>query len=105
MEPWAAWTTSWASLGGPFLGLAYGQDLAGPAPSTEEPIAAVGLESRNVHPRRHLQALQDLARPRIDPPQLALVPFPGRVPELPVHPGDAGDEAAGLDGAKNRPRL
>ena len=27
------------------------------------------------------------------------------MPELAVDPGDAGDEAAGLDGAKNRSRL
>src|SRR5438876_941124 len=31
--------------------------------------------------------------------------FPGAVPELAVDPGDAGDEAVGLDGAKNRPCL
>ena len=34
-------------------------------------------------------------------PQLALVIFPGGVPELAVDPGDAGDEAVGFDGAKN----
>src|SRR5438874_10515262 len=37
--------------------------------------------------------------------QIALVAFPGAVPELAVGPGDPGDDAAGLDGAKNRPCL
>src|SRR5713101_7592969 len=40
-----------------------------------------------------------------DSPQIALVTFPGAVPELSVDPGDAGDEAVGLDRAKNRPCL
>src|SRR5439155_10606483 len=35
----------------------------------------------------------------------ALVTFPGAVPELSVDPGDPGDEAGGLDRAKNRPCL
>ena len=39
---------------------------------------------------------------RIDAPQIALVAFPGAVPELAVDPGDAGDEAVGLDGAQDR---
>src|SRR5262249_61949578 len=34
---------------------------------------------------------------------IALVTFPGGVPELSVDPGDPGDEALGLDRAKNRP--
>src|SRR2546429_4315661 len=29
--------------------------------------------------------------------------FPGAVPQLAVHPGDAGDEAVGLQGAQHRP--
>ncbi len=33
------------------------------------------------------------------------VAFPGAVPELAVDPGDPGDEAVGLDGAKDRPGL
>src|SRR5690606_26097407 len=31
--------------------------------------------------------------------------LPGAVPELSLDPGDPGDEAVGLDRAKNRPRL
>src|SRR5262249_46304971 len=46
-----------------------------------------------------------VARSRIDSPQIALVPFPGTVPELAVDPSDPGDEALGLDGAKNRASL
>ena len=38
-----------------------------------------------------------------DRPQIALVTFPGHMPELSVEPGDPGDEAVGLDRAKNRP--
>ena len=48
--------------------------------------------------------LQHLAGLRIDAPQVALVAFPGAVPQLAVDPGDAGDEAVGLDGAQDRSR-
>src|SRR5499433_1171068 len=54
---------------------------------------------------RHLEPVEDLSRSRIDSPQVALVTFPGAVPELSVDPGDPGDEAVGLDRAKNRPSL
>jgi hypothetical protein len=37
--------------------------------------------------------------------KIALVTFPGAMPELSVDPGDSGDEAVGLDGAKNHPCL
>ena len=37
----------------------------------------------------------------IDAPHVALVALPGAVPELAVDPGDAGDEAIGLDGAEH----
>src|SRR6266481_4888130 len=53
----------------------------------------------------HVEPLQDRSRSRIDSPPIALVPFPGAVPELAVDPGDPGDEAVGLNGAKNRPCL
>jgi hypothetical protein len=61
--------------------------------------------ARHAHSGRHLEPLQDLSRSRIDSPQLALVTFQGAVPELAVDPGDPGDEALGLDGAKNGPCL
>src|SRR5262249_58156342 len=49
--------------------------------------------------------LQDLSRAGIDSPHIALVTVPGAVPKLSVDPGDSGDEAVGLDRAKNRPGL
>src|SRR5437870_295336 len=79
--------------------------LPAPSSSAEELIAAIGLEPRNAHSGRHLEPLQDLSRSGIDSPQIALVTFPGGVPELSVDPGDPGDEAVGLDRAKNRPGL
>ena len=79
--------------------------LPAPSSSAEEQIAAIGLEPRNTHSRWHLQPLQDFSRSRFDSPQIALVAFPGAVPELAVDPGDAGDEAVGLDRAENRPCL
>src|SRR5437899_10361126 len=86
-------------------GPADGAHLPAASASAEELIAAIGLEPRHAHARRHLEPLQDLSRSRIEPPQIALVTFPGAVPELAVDPGDPGDEAVGLDGAKNRPGL
>src|SRR6266436_2478675 len=90
---------------GDSLGPADGSHLPAASSSAEELIAAIGLEPRHVHSGRHLEPLQDLSRSRIDSPQIALVTFPGSVPELSVDPGDPGDEAVGLDRAKNRPCL
>src|SRR5881397_2608161 len=73
-----------------------------PSSSAEELIAAIGLEPRHAHSGRHLERFQDLSRSRIDSPQIALVSFPGAVPELAVDPGDPGDETVRFDGAKNR---
>ena len=82
-----------------------GPQLPAPPSPAEELIASIGLEPRHDHSGRHFEALEDLSRPRIDSPQIALVAFPGPVPELAVDPGDPGDEAIGLDRAKNRPCL
>src|SRR5262249_11145400 len=82
-----------------------GSHLPAISASTKELIAAIGLEARHAYSGRHLELLQDLSGPRIDPPQIALVPFPSAVPELAVDPGDPGDEAVRLDGAENRPGL
>src|SRR6187549_118058 len=79
---------------GLLLGPADGPHLPCPSSSTEE-LITIGLEPRNAHSGRHLQALQDLSRSGIDSPELALVPFPGAVPELSIDPGDPGDEAVG----------
>src|SRR5262245_43901372 len=54
-----------------------GSHLTGAASAAEEQVAAVGLEPRHVHAGRHFEPLQNLARSRIDPTQLALIPFPG----------------------------
>ncbi len=89
----------------PLRGPADRPQLPAPASAAEEPIAAIGLESRHAHSGRHLEPLQHVSRSRIDPAQFALVTFPGAVPELSVDPGHPGDEAIGLDRAKNRPGL
>src|SRR2546428_8080624 len=94
-----------AARRGASLGPPDGPHLAAPSSPAEELVAAIGLEPRNSHSGRHLEPLQDLSRSRIDSLQVALVTFPGAVPELSVDPGDAGDEAVGLDRAKNRPCL
>ncbi len=82
-----------------------GSHLPTASAAAEEAIAAIGLEARHADSGRHLEPLQNLSRSRVDPPQLALVAFPGAVPELAVDPGDPGDEAVGLDRAKDRPGL
>ena len=86
-------------------GSADGSHFPAASASAEELIATIGFESRHAYSRRHLDALQDLSRSRIDTPQVTLVIVPGAVPELSVDPGDSGDETAGLDDAKNRPCL
>ena len=79
--------------------------LAAVAAAAEEPVAAVGLQARHGHAGRHIEPFQDLSGSRIDPSHVALVTFPGAVPELVVDPGDPGDEAAALDSAQNGARL
>src|SRR5205809_7023308 len=86
-------------------GPADGPHLPAPSSSAEELIAAIGLEPRNAHSGRHLEPLQDLSSSGIDSPQITFVAFPGAVPQLSLDPGDPGDEAVGLDRAKNRPCL
>ena len=90
---------------GASLGPPDGPHLPALSSAAEELIAAIGFEARHADSGRHIESLQDLTRPRIDSPQIALVTFPGAVPKLSVDPGDPGDEAVGLDGAKNRPGL
>ena len=92
------------SCGAP-LGPSDSPHLPAPASAAKELIAAIGLESRNARPGRHLETLQDLTRSRIDSPQIALITLPGPVPEISIDPSNSGDEAIGLDGAENRPGL
>ena len=87
------------------LGPADGPHFPALSAPAEETISAVGLETRNIHAGWHVELLQDLSRSRIDSPQIALVIFPGGVPELAIDPGDAGDETVGLNRAKNCPCL
>src|SRR5882724_5749125 len=77
-----------AARRGASLGPADGSHLPARPSSTEEPIAAIGLEPRHEDSGRHLELLEDLSRARIDSPQIALITFPGGVPELAVDPSD-----------------
>src|ERR1700752_3886745 len=90
-----------AAFRGASLGPAHRSPLAGPFSSAEELIGAIGLEPGHADSRRHLQPFENLSGSRINSPQITLVTFPGGVPQLSVDPGDPGDEAVGLDGAKN----
>ena len=101
ISQWSRSDGRWRAAPGP----ADGSDLAAASASAEELIAAIGLESRHACSRRHLEFLEGLSRCRIESPQIALVTFPGAVPKLAVDPGDPGDDAVGLDGAKDRPCL
>src|ERR1700704_3068647 len=86
-------------------GPADGSNLAAISASAEKLIAVTRLEPGHAHSGGHLQALQNLSGLRIYSRQLALVTFPAAVPEFAVDPGHPGDEAGGLDGAKDCPCL
>src|SRR6185437_10826558 len=72
--------------------------------AAEELIFPIGFEPRDLGAAWHLQPLDDGAGARIDLPKLALVALPGGVPQFPIDPGHARDEAVGVDRAKNRAR-
>ena len=80
---------------------AHGADLAARAAAAIEEVGAVGLEAADAGAARHLQPLEHGAALRVDAADVALVAFPGAVPQLAVDPGHAGDEAVGLDGAQD----
>src|SRR5207248_7067760 len=61
----------------------------------------VGLQPCNVDSAWHVEALKNFSGFRIDSLQIALVAFPGGVPQLSINPGHPSDETVGLDGAKN----
>src|SRR5205085_8924492 len=67
--------------------------------------ATVGFQARDHRPGRQVELLEYLAGLGIDPPDVAVLTFPGAVPELAVDPGDAGHEALAFDGAKYRARV
>jgi hypothetical protein len=76
-------------------------DLPSSSISAEELVGAIGLKAGNPNPVGHIKPLKNFSGLRIDAPQITLITVPGGVPELSVDPGNAGDEAVGLDGAKN----
>src|SRR5262249_3969759 len=79
-----------------------------PAPVSAAPGEAPrpgGVEPRGAHAGRHLELLAGLARARIDAAEVAVVAFPGTVPELAVDPRHAGDETVGRDRAQDLPGL
>src|SRR5262249_14930887 len=76
-----------------------------PSSPAVEALAAIGLESRNARAGRHLELFQNVARSRIDAPDVALITFPCGVPQLSVDPRDARDEAVRRDRAEHRSRL
>src|SRR5262249_37077846 len=95
----------WSAGCGAAPGPPDGSQLPACSTSAEEPIGAIGLEPPDANSARHLYFLQHLSRLRIDAPYIALVAFPGAMPELSIDPGDAGHEAVGLDRAQNRSGL
>src|SRR3954447_2271659 len=80
-----------------------GSYLSAASAAAEEPAAAVRVQPRHSYSGRHLHILQHISGLGIDSPQLALVTFRAAVPQLAIDPGDTGDEAVRLDGAKNSP--
>ena len=82
-----------------------GSDLAATSSAAKESIAAVGLESRHADSGRHLDVLENLSRSGIDTPELALVIFPGAVPQIAIGPRHSRDEAVRLDRTQDRPGL
>jgi hypothetical protein len=80
-------------------------DPSGLSPTAEELIAAIGLKPRNLDFVGHVNSLKNLSGPRINSAKIAFVAFQGCVPELTFDPGDPSDEAIGLDGAKDCPRV
>src|SRR5882757_4087895 len=80
-------------------------DPPGLSSTAEKLITAIGLEPRNVDSMGHVNSLNQLSSSRINSAEIAFVPFQRGVPELTFDPGDSSDEAIGLDGAKNCPRV
>src|SRR5688572_334445 len=81
----------------------HGADLSARAAAAIEEVSPIGLEPAHAGAARHLEALEDRAALRVEPAQLALVAFPGAVPQLALDPGHAGDEAVGFDAADDLP--
>jgi hypothetical protein len=80
-------------------------DPPGLSSTAEKLITAIGLKPRDLDFGGHVNFLQNLSGSRINSAKIAFVAFQSCVPELTIDPGDSSDEAIGLDGAKNRPRV
>src|SRR5260370_35850883 len=80
-------------------GTPHGANLAAGSTAAIKQVCPIGLEPADHGIARHFEPLEHVAGLRVDPADVALLPFPGPVPQLAVHPGHAGDEAVGFDGA------
>ena len=87
---------------GPSSGPPDRPDSSALSSTAEELIVTIGFKPGNADPPRHLNSLKNLSSSRIDSPQITFITFPRGVPELSIDPSDPGDEAVGLDSAKNR---
>jgi hypothetical protein len=83
-------------------GSAHDSHFAAASAAIEKPIAAIGLKSGHARSRRHRDRLQHVTAAWIDAPHLALIAFPGAVPEFAIYPCQPGDETIRLDRARNR---
>src|SRR5262249_23274389 len=82
-------------------GTAHRTDTAAGAATGVEEVALVRLQAGDLRPLGHRQSGEHLAGLRIDAPDIGVGPLPGGMPQLTVHPGDAGDEAVRLEGAQD----
>src|SRR5688500_4635761 len=72
-------------------------NLAALAAAAEEDVVAAAFEAADAGVGWHFQALEHGTGGGVDVAELAFIVFPGGVPQLAVDPGDARDEAIGLD--------
>src|SRR3569833_962770 len=80
---------------------AHDAHLAALAAAAEEAVLAIGLQTRDGCSLRHVELMQHLAALGIDSSEIALVVFPGAVPELAIDPRDPGDKARAGNGAQD----
>ena len=74
---------------------------------SRRPNSTIAVSSRDtrgpVDAGRHFELLKYFSALRINAPHLALVTFPGAVPELALDPSDPRDKPVGVDCAQDRP--
>src|SRR5688572_8376525 len=83
----------------------HGADFAARSAAAVEEIRAVALETADVLAERHGEPLEHHAALGVDVAQLALVAFPGAVPQLAVDEAHAGHEAVRFDRAQHGARV